>query len=134
MGFFTKNSTFNSSLDIHENIMIVSSNEEVKYINKAGLRFFGFDSFSDFKKSHKYSIDTLFIEDEGCINRYSLGKKWLSVIYDGKSKIKGRTIKVKLYSHIDDMEQLKARIESGEFVEMVEKEVGELLIVHEKES
>jgi diguanylate cyclase (GGDEF)-like protein len=105
MGFFTRNNTFNSSLDVHENIMIVSSNEEVKYINKAGLRFFGFDSFSDFKKSHKYSIDTLFIEDEGCINRYSLGKKWLSVIYDGKSKIKRRTIKVKLYSHIDNMEQ-----------------------------
>jgi phenylalanine aminomutase (D-beta-phenylalanine forming) len=35
--------------------------------------------------------------------------------------------------YIDDMETLKARIESGEFVEMVEKEVGELLIVHEKE-
>ncbi len=36
--------------------------------------------------------------------------------------------------YIDDMETLKARIESGEFVELVEKEVGELLIVHEKES
>ncbi len=35
--------------------------------------------------------------------------------------------------YIDDMETLKARIESGEFVEKVEKEVGELLIVHEKE-
>jgi len=35
--------------------------------------------------------------------------------------------------YIDDMETLKARIESGEFVELVEKEVGELLIVHEKE-
>ncbi|MCF6248113.1 MAG: aromatic amino acid lyase [Desulfobacula sp.] len=35
--------------------------------------------------------------------------------------------------YIDDMETLKARIESGEFVEKVEKEVGELLIVHERE-
>jgi histidine ammonia-lyase len=34
--------------------------------------------------------------------------------------------------YIDDMETLKARIESGEFVERVEKEVGELLIVHER--
>lgn len=36
--------------------------------------------------------------------------------------------------YIDDLEELKTRIESGEFVERVEKEVGELLIVHEKES
>ncbi len=35
--------------------------------------------------------------------------------------------------YIDDLEELKARIESGEFVERVEKEVGELLIVHERE-
>ncbi len=35
--------------------------------------------------------------------------------------------------YIDDMETLKARIESGEFVEKVEKEVGELLIVHTRE-
>jgi histidine ammonia-lyase len=35
--------------------------------------------------------------------------------------------------YIDDLEALKARIESGEFVERVEKEVGELLIVHKKE-
>ncbi|MBU0463500.1 MAG: aromatic amino acid lyase [Proteobacteria bacterium] len=35
--------------------------------------------------------------------------------------------------YIDDLEELKARIESGEFVERVEKEVGELLIVHTKE-
>ncbi len=35
--------------------------------------------------------------------------------------------------YIDDLEALKARIESGEFVERVEKEIGELLIVHTKE-
>ena len=34
--------------------------------------------------------------------------------------------------YMDDLEELKSRIESGEFVEKVEKEVGELLIVHEK--
>ncbi len=104
MGFFIKNSTFNSSLDIHDNIMIVSSNEEIKYINRAGLKFFGFDSFLDFKTSHKHSIDALFIENDGCINRYSLGKKWLSVIVENP-KIKRNRIKVKIYSHIDDMLQ-----------------------------
>lgn len=35
--------------------------------------------------------------------------------------------------YIDDMEELKRRIETGEFVERVEKEVGELLIVHTKD-
>ncbi len=35
--------------------------------------------------------------------------------------------------YIDHMEELKARIESGEFVEKVEKEIGELLLVHKKE-
>jgi histidine ammonia-lyase len=35
--------------------------------------------------------------------------------------------------YIDDMEELKARIESGEFVKKVEDALGELLIVHKKE-
>ncbi len=35
--------------------------------------------------------------------------------------------------YIDDLEDLKARIESGEFVEKIENELGELLIVHNKE-
>lgn len=35
--------------------------------------------------------------------------------------------------YIDDLETLKARIESGELVQKVEEKVGELLIVHEKE-
>ena len=35
--------------------------------------------------------------------------------------------------YIDDMENLKAKIESGEFVEKIEKEIGDLLIVHKKE-
>ncbi len=35
--------------------------------------------------------------------------------------------------YIDDLEDLKARIESGEFVEKIEAELGELLIVHKKD-
>ncbi len=35
--------------------------------------------------------------------------------------------------YIDHMEELKARIESGEFVEKIEKEIGELLLIHKKE-
>jgi len=85
--------------------MIISTNEEVKYINKAGLIFFGFDSYDTFKKEHKHSIDSLFIEEEGYINKYTFGKKWLKKITEKSAKIRNNTIKVKLYSHIDEMEQ-----------------------------
>ncbi len=40
---------------------------------------------------------------------------------------------LKLEARIAKREELKARIESGEFVEKIEKEIGELLIVHTKE-
>jgi histidine ammonia-lyase len=45
-----------------------------------------------------------------------------TLAYMGKDKV-----------YIDDMEELKARIESGEFVKRVEDAVGELLIVHKKD-
>lgn len=35
--------------------------------------------------------------------------------------------------YMDDLETLKSRIESGEFVEKIETEIGELLIVHDSE-
>lgn len=35
--------------------------------------------------------------------------------------------------YIDHMEELKAKIESGEFVAKIEKEIGELLLIHKKE-
>ena len=35
--------------------------------------------------------------------------------------------------YIDHMEKLKERIESGEFVKKIEKEIGELLLVHKRE-
>jgi diguanylate cyclase (GGDEF)-like protein len=104
-GFFSKDSRFNSFLDYHDNIMIISSNEEVKYINKAGLSFFGFNSLRDFKSDHKHSINTLFIEDKGSTNQYTLGKNWLSKIVDEKSDTKKSTIKVKLYSKYDGLNQ-----------------------------
>jgi histidine ammonia-lyase len=45
-----------------------------------------------------------------------------TLAYMGKDKV-----------YIDDMEELKARIESGEFVKRVEDAVGELLIVHKRD-
>ncbi|MCF8075609.1 MAG: aromatic amino acid lyase [Desulfotignum sp.] len=45
-----------------------------------------------------------------------------TLAYMGKDKV-----------YIDDMEELKTRIESGEFVKRVEDAVGELLIVHKRD-
>ncbi len=103
MGFFSSNNAFYASLEMHEEIMVVSSNAEVKYINKIGLRFFGFNSLHAFKNMHKHTINTLFLEKEGYTNKYTFGKKWLTKITELKHR--DRKIKVKLYSHIDDMEQ-----------------------------
>lgn len=106
-GFFTKDNKFHTSLDIHEDMMIVSTNEEIKYLNKAALKFFNFDSFVEFKNEYKQGIDTFFIEEEGYVNRYTLGKKWLTVVSnnDKNSQIKKKRIKVKLHSKIDNMPQ-----------------------------
>jgi histidine ammonia-lyase len=53
------------------------------------------------------------------------------IMYKAVRETLGYMDKDKVY--IDDMEELKARIESGEFVKKVEDAVGELLIVHKKE-
>jgi diguanylate cyclase (GGDEF)-like protein len=103
MGFFSSNNSFFTSLEMHENIMIVSSNNSLIYINKAGLKFFGFNSIKAFKTTHKYTINELFIEEKGYADKYTFGKNWLSKIAEQKQR--NRKIKVKLYSHIDNMEQ-----------------------------
>ena len=103
MGFFTTHNAFYNSLEMHDNIMVVSSDEEVKYINRIGLKFFGFTQLEAFKLKHKHTINTLFLEEDGYTNKYTYGKKWLSKI--SERKYRDRKIKVKLYSHIDEMEQ-----------------------------
>jgi histidine ammonia-lyase len=53
------------------------------------------------------------------------------IMYDAVRETLAYMGKDKVY--IDDMEELKARIESGEFVKRVEDAVGELLIVHKRD-
>ena len=84
-------------------MMMVSSNESMKYINKAGLKFLGFKSLDAFKSLHKHTINDLFIEEQGYADKYTFGKNWLTKISEKKSR--DRKIKIKLYSHIDNMEQ-----------------------------
>jgi len=103
MGLFSTQNSFYNSLEAHENIMVVSSNETIKYINKCGLKFFGVKDLEAFKREYKHTINVLFLEEEGCVNKYTYGKKWLSNI--AQKEYKERKIRVKLYSHIDEMER-----------------------------
>jgi len=93
-------SQYSSFLDIYSNIEILIHNQKVVYINRAGLKFFGFNSVKEFNKAHKKGISNFFIEEDGCYNRHSEGKKWLESIY----KSKNRKVKVKIKSPADRME------------------------------
>jgi hypothetical protein len=65
--------------------MLVSTSDETVFINKAGLKFFDCSSVNDFKSKYK-NINHFFIEEEGCLNKYSSGKRWLESIFKTKSK------------------------------------------------
>jgi len=91
---------YNSFLDIYSNIEILIYNQKVLHINRVGLIFFGFKSVKEFNKVHKKGISNFFIEEDGCYNRHSEGKKWLESIY----KTKQKKVKVKIKSPADKME------------------------------
>lgn len=78
--------------------MVVCDKKSIISINKAGLRFFGVVAPKKFKSSHS-SISNLFMEEEGCVDKYTYGKKWIETIEKSKQK----SIKVKLFSVEDQM-------------------------------
>jgi diguanylate cyclase (GGDEF)-like protein len=84
--FFVK-----SFLDSTDNISIIADSKKMININKKGLSFFGSLSVSDFNSSH-FSVGSLFIEEDGCLGKHSLGKKWLQKIENDRDD----NIKVKL--------------------------------------
>ncbi len=87
------NSNLKSFLNIQTNIMLVSSVDKTIFINSVGLKFFGCESVEEFQK--KYSnINNFFIEEDGCFNKYSIGKNWLEYIY--KTKKRREKIKLKI--------------------------------------
>ncbi|HIO96262.1 MAG TPA: GGDEF domain-containing protein [Campylobacterales bacterium] len=90
----------NSFIQVNTNITILSSNNEIITINRAGLDFFGFKSLEKLKQEHR-SISDFFIEREGCINKYTHGKNWLTAL----SKITNKSSKVKMHSEVDNMPQ-----------------------------
>jgi len=82
-----------SFLDSSNNISIITTPTKIININKKGLSFFGTESVKSFNASH-YSVGSLFLEEDGCLGKHSLGKNWLKKIANSRDE----TIKVKLLS------------------------------------
>jgi len=90
-----KHNNFQTFLDIQTNILILSKDKELTYINKFGLKFFGVDSLKEFKEKYN-NLPNLFIEEKGCFSKHTMGKKWLTNIYKQEKQIK-----VKLKTDLD---------------------------------
>ncbi len=85
-----------SFLDSMDNISIIANSKKIININKKGLSFFGSSNITDFNASY-FSVGSLFIEEEGCLGKHSLGKNWLKKIENSKDD----SIKVKLLNQED---------------------------------
>ena len=85
-----------SFLDSMDNISIITNSKKVVNINRKGLSFFGSSSITEFNASY-FSVGSLFIEEEGCLGKHSLGKNWLQKIENNKDD----SIKVKLLNQED---------------------------------
>ena len=92
----------NSFLDSQQSITAIYDKKGLKFINKAGLKFFGYDSLASLLASHADIVD-FFIEEEGCMSKYTYGKNWVESVYTNE-KIKNNTIKVKVFSKKDKMD------------------------------
>ena len=90
----------NSFIEVNTNITILSSNNKIITINRAGLDFFGFKSLEKLNQEHR-SISDFFIEQEGCIHKYTHGKNWLNILSQSKNK----AIKVKMHGKVDKIPQ-----------------------------
>ena len=88
-----------SFLDSNNSVTVVCNKKSIISINKVGLKFFGFSSLKKFNSSHS-SISDLFIEEDGCVDKYTYGKGWIETVEKSKQK----SIKVKLFSEEDQMD------------------------------
>jgi diguanylate cyclase (GGDEF)-like protein len=78
-------------------MIFIASVEKTIYINKVGLEFFNCKDTSEFRGKYN-NISNFFIEEDGCLNKYSSGKNWLEHIFNSKN----RRGKVKLKTPVDD--------------------------------
>ena len=87
--------------DYNSNITLLCNEKEILIINQVGLDFLGFKDLKSLNKSHSY-ISDFFLKEEGCTDKYTYGKNWITKIYNNPN-IKNNTIKVKLLSKEDDL-------------------------------
>lgn len=88
-----------SFLDSNNTIMLMCDKKSIISINKAGLDFFRVEDIKKFKSSHT-NISNQFIEEDGCVDKYTYGKNWIETI-ERNEKI--QNIKVKIFSANDQM-------------------------------
>jgi diguanylate cyclase (GGDEF)-like protein len=95
--FKKKQDILKSFLDMQTNILVLATDSKILYINKKGLEFFGFSTTDEFIEKYN-TLPKLFIEEEGCFSKYSVGKNWLSNIYKQNNPIK---VKIKTTTDIN---------------------------------
>jgi len=91
-----------SFFDSNSNITLLCNPKEIIIINQTGLDFFGFNSLSSLKASYS-DISNFFSKDQGCVDKYTYGKDWITKVYNDP-KVKNNTIKVKIFSKEDAFE------------------------------
>jgi len=67
-----------SFIEHNQNITVITSDTEILAINKVGLNFFGFSTFSEFHHKHKF-LSKLFSEIESD-TKYVVGIDWITKI------------------------------------------------------
>ncbi len=96
-------------LNSHNDIMLLSSGNNITMINKQGLKVLGYDSLKSFKMAHA-DISDFFLkndidneeDDERkgrslYIDKYTYGKKWIDTVAKKEQKM----VKVKMFSKED---------------------------------
>ena len=91
-----------SFLDSQQSITVVYNKNSLKLINRTGLEFFGYNSLESLLASHSDIVD-FFMEEDGCISKYTYGKNWVESIYNDKTN-RNNTVKVKIFSKRDELE------------------------------
>ncbi len=76
----------NDFIEYNNNITLITTDKEIVNINQAGLNFFNFNSFNEFKEKHKY-LSKLFVEIVPEDMRFVQGIDWVTRI-DKKQNIK----------------------------------------------
>ena len=89
-------------LDSHHDIVFLYDDKGLKLINKVGLNFFGYKKLEDFLSVHS-DVSDFFIEERGCIDKYTYGKHWIeTIVQDVKNK--DNRVKVKIFSEKENFE------------------------------